>query len=384
MKKKEEIVVVNVPQKNNQQKKNNKSSKSISSRKGDVRSKSPYFQTLLAPWKVNGYKIPDQITAPSFTTATECRGTLSQVVDGTSTDVVGVAVTVGALGTTCDIYYISASAGGTWTWSKYTFPAQTAGNLSAYSDLSSVASALRPVSAGLTMLAEFADSQDGGRILSAFVPGGSTAVNSASGVPVHPTNINSLLALPYVATIPASRRFAEVRYMPTDPLSMSYNGLAVYPQRTTNTTNAQPLYGFLYMVAEGITKTAGSVFEFSVFENFECLPLKQQSSLASPNVSFSDPIELAMVSNEIGSIADFPVLQSTDDTLAGTSMSWSSGNSLAPNKTGMITKAPSKGNSIIGSVPAAVGLAGYALGKSGMADKVPILGGILRAFGGLS
>jgi len=366
--KKKELIVKELP------KQKKKHQKAI--RKNALGS-SPYFQSLLAPWKVQGVKIPDAITTPSFCIQQEQRLSLSQIVDATGNDVVGVAIILGSEGTMKDYYQITASSGGTWTWTAQPSWASS-------SDISAVASALRVVSAGCTITGDFSQNANGGRFITAFVPGGAAGgsniyYNGSAWVFTQTATSSNLLKLPFISTIPANKGFAEIRYIPTDPLSLTYTSPAAVPYRSNNS----PLYGAFLLLCEGLTKGAAANFEVTFYQNLECLPLSSQTSLSEPRASLSDPIEMAVVSNAVALQPEFPVLQSTNDTLVGSAENWIPQSLRAPST--MSLGKPSRALSTNQSLAAPlVGAIGYGLGKSGALDDVPILGTILKTFGGMN
>lgn len=349
------------------------------SKKNSVRRRgfnSPYYLSLMAPWKVQGVKIPDEITCPSFTLQREERVALQQVIDSTSVDVTGIAVVLGGYNTSKDYYVITGSSAGALTW--------TPSNGATQSTLVAVASALRVVSAGLTITSEATDNNDAGRFICAFIPGGSNAITFSTGSSqwTIPTTIASLLNLPYVTTVPVSKGFAEVKYIPSDPQALAYVPPSIVPQRSPGAT---PVYGILIIAADGLTKGAGISFEATIFENAEALPAKSNTSLTDVEASFSDPIELAMVNNTLATQPEFPVTQSVDDTLAGSAENWIPQSLLPPTKRSFGKKSSLSLNRNSSSLsPLLAGAVGYSVAKSGALDKVPILGGILKTLGGLS
>jgi len=345
-------------------------------------SNSPYFQTLLSPARIQGVKIPDATTTPSDTTCLETRAVLTPVTDsGNAKVVAGVAVNVGSLTNVGDIYTITASASDVYTWSGGAHPSAAS--------MATIATMARPVSASLSLTCTAAEANDAGRFIACFVPGGSPQILVNVGVPTVPTTPALILATPAVTTVPVNKKLVECRYTPSDAIAQSYSGVrsaqASAPVRTTGaTTISTSQYGWLIIIAESLSGVTVGL-EYQLFENMEFIPSNTTVSLTAAATSYSDPIENALVSNAISDIRDINILQSLDDTLGGGQENWVPSNlrSTGPSSTGRSSSRISRTNppmqNMMGLIP--LGLA-YGAGKSGLLDKIPILGDLLKGLGG--
>jgi len=272
---------------------------------------SPYLRSLLDPINQWGSKIPDTQTAPSFVVhcVQRIQVALAQAA-GPGPIAAGIFVTLGDLR--------SAATGFNYTVQGGAIANQlvnTAYTKSYGTQVAAVAQALRPVSAAVYMAYQGSPLNAKGRVSVSMIS------PTQTGTSLPPVDINAdVTQLPYLSTLPANAGFAQVKYLPIDPLSKSY---AVCPAPFVRglATGFASSFGSLYILVDG--GTAGDILEFTVVENFECLPLNQAVSLAQPTPSKSDPIEMAAVDNLISSRPTLAVQQDMSSTMARTAVTTS-------------------------------------------------------------
>lgn len=314
--KKEKILVKLEPDQKSAVKKKAKKTvkKQLQKRAPHLLMMSDYLATIASPEDVYGYKIPDANTSLSSVIHFVQRYQLAASTSGTASNTAAICMVVGSLGasslgTGADFYIGSGGASGTTiTWNAVA----KAYNASL---LNTTASAVRPVSASLTVNYQGSTTTDQGRIVCCFVPGPSLGNIQFSPL----TTVNAILNQSYCVDFPAQRRFGRCRYLPTDSLSIAYSlaGNGNFPYRTNSgTSTGGSQYGVLYIVMDGLQ--AGNLAEFNLTENYEFIPLSGFSNFFSPSASKSDPIELSMVSNQIAKQPEFSVLQDPKDQATAT------------------------------------------------------------------
>jgi hypothetical protein len=270
-------------------------------------SRSPYLQSLIDPVDGAGVKVPDSVTCPSWPVQ---GNQFLSVSTGAAGSCAGLAVYVGNLGTSTDLYTTtSASTAAAIGW--------TAANKSYAAGITATASASRPVSALLSVKPNQSTNTANGRMIVAFYPGASVVASSAG----LPTTSAGLLDAPYVATIPVSKGYAECRYIPLDDWARSYWPTAFVPVRATTLPSGsnRALYGVLVIIVETVPFLTATEFQF--IENLECIPSTNATSIASPTPSYSDPLELAAVSNILSETPEIVVEQRPEEMITGTAVS---------------------------------------------------------------
>jgi len=393
--KRKELIVTSVGKKNRSnsvalvQAPKNKANRPPRKEKKDILSKSPYFQTLVAPWTVSGVKIPDEITTPSFPVEQEMRIVNTVITDSSNmNNYFGVAIIIGSVGTALDYYTLTGSAADIWTWSR-------GGSISGSSDLQNVTSAVRPVSAGVTCTYTGNDTNDQGRFVAGFYPGGSTPLNyNGTDWVTLPNGPNAMLSggaqAPYLIDVPINRKFVELRYAPSDPLALVYGNYGQVPRRSAVNPTNSAAYGIFIITGTGLAAgSAGASFATNFYQNLECLPASSKTSLQESQASFSDPLELAHVTNTVATMPEFNIMQSVDDSLTGAAENWVPPALLPPNggrntRHGSRGSANSSQSNYLGLAPMAAGMIGGSMAGKGMLDKIPILGGLLKSFANMS
>jgi hypothetical protein len=277
---------------------------------------SDYIATIASPEEIYGMKIPDANTSLSFPIHFVQRYQLTASTAGAASNMVAIAMVVGSLGasslgTGADFYIGSGGAtAGAIVWNSVAkaYSAQLPNTQTV---------AIRPVSASLTFNYQGSTQTDQGRIVVCYVPGPSTG--NLQFTPI--ATVSTLLNQSFVTDFPAQRRFGRVRYLPTDTFSLAYSmsGNGNFPYRTNaGTATGGVQYGVLYILADGLQ--AGNVGEFTLTENYECIPLSGFSNFFSPSVSKSDPLELSMVSNSLAAKPEFSVQQNPADMATATAV----------------------------------------------------------------
>jgi hypothetical protein len=111
---------------------------------------------------------------------------------------------------------------------------------------------------------------------------------------------------------------AEVRYVPSDDISRSYefsSSLAIATLRGPSTQN-NATYGTFVGLIDGAP--ISQTIEINIWENYECIALNNIVNLVQPTASLSDPLEMAVVSNIVSSNPTIPMSQKLSDSMAGT------------------------------------------------------------------
>jgi len=273
---------------------------------------SEYLQTIMSPETIYGSKVPDGNMTPSFVSHCVQRRQIT-AGSGASNLGAGLFMVVGSLGASAaagaDLYTGIGGASNdaiVWTPAAKAYAA----NLT-----NSQAVAIRPISASLTVQVQCATNTDQGRIIVNY-QGGPAFGSNAFGTGA---SINNILNLPYVTDLPASKRFARTIYLPSDDISRSYcfAGNGNFPYRTNPATaGTGTQYGALQIYCDGLA--ANTVVEFTLTENFECLPAVGLVNFVAPTPSQSDPIELSLASNALAKKPQVSVEQSPSQQAAGT------------------------------------------------------------------
>lgn len=255
---------------------------------------SKYLNSILDPVNEPGAKIPDSITAPSFTSQLITKfvvGAAAGPTPNTGTVGCGIAAIVGSTAATLSNFtqltpssvvgqYTTIAASGAWTGGG---------------QLISIASMLRPVSAAIYVQALGSYNNDQGRMLIAYLPPGDP--NSNLLTPTTPFTATTLANATYVADIPLIKVAGRGLWLPLDDISRSY-----CPPGNTTSSPARGnvptfMYGCLVALVDGAV--VGTNIEFQVVQNFEVIPQSNQLGIVQATVSHSDPLELAAASNFI-------------------------------------------------------------------------------------
>lgn len=182
--------------------------------------------------------------------------------------------------------------------------------------VNAAAQAFRPVSAAIYMSYQGSPLNAKGRISVALI------TPTQSGITLPPASIADVQTLPFLSTLPAQAGFAEVKFLPIDPLSRSYCQAPGPFVRGLSTTGLNSTAGgALLILLDG--GTAGDIIEFTVVQNLECIPLAQSTNLSTPTPSKSDPIELALVNNFVSSNPNLAIMQDRDATANKTAVTMS-------------------------------------------------------------
>lgn len=285
---------------------------------------SAYLNSIIDPMNCPGAKIPDEITAPSFTAQAVTKYLLTGVYNATATTCgVGISVVVGSTSPTNSSKYRLITPTGA-TAGNYITVAGTGTNTPGQ-QIASIASNARPVSAGLFVQCYGAANTMQGRILIGFVPPNDpleAALSSAGqNVPA-----STLANTTYVAEVAATRAYARAVWVPIDPIARSYlvsasdtfSGASNVGSGARKGVNATVCtYGQMFALVDGMDNAAPYNVEFTLVENYELLPLNQQTNIVQASSSQSDPLELAAASNVIASVPRLPVAQVPKETATG-------------------------------------------------------------------
>jgi len=283
--------------------------KKLSGKHSAALSYSAYVRTILDAVNNPGVKIPDEITTPSYTVQVLTKFLLTTAAGTAPNTQVGAGFGR-ILGKTI-------TSAGYSVYQPNNVASQYAGTSVANpwaASLASQARSVRLVSAKATMQYLGAPNNASGRFLLSFVPPNDPLLsgNAATGIESAAITPTILAQEPLVADVPASKLYAECRYLPTDPISRSYeliNSTAV----GTNRNPASALlctYGGFWGMVDGAP--AGQSVEVNIWENYEVVPLNNLVNLAEPTPSHSDPLELAAASNLISDVPQMAVLQGPD------------------------------------------------------------------------
>lgn len=276
---------------------------------------SKYLNSIIDPANEPGAKIPDEITAPSYTAQTVTKivlPVLAGTSGGSTTYGVGLEYLVGAATASASQKYNTLAP----TTSAATYAATAgAGTWAPGAQLSAAAQSARPVSCGMYVSVQGSPNTIQGRMLVGFLPptdpliGNMSAGNSVS--------VAGVAAATYVVDVPVPKAFARAVYVPLDDIARSY---LVTGTSTYNTQRPAAFqYGALFALLDGFQNPAtyGVNVEFTIIENWELIPASNQLNITQPEASHSDPLEMAAASNVISSIPTLPVLQSPADTIVG-------------------------------------------------------------------
>jgi len=279
---------------------------------------SEYLHTIACPEECYGAKIPDSNQTPSFVVHCVQRIQVTAVA-AAGTPTAGLTMVVGSLGASAVAgadYYVGqgTAVAGAIAWSPFakSYASQLT-NQQAYS--------IRPVSASLQASYQGATNTDQGRFVVVVNPGPNYGSLGFS----LPATSTAQLALPFVTDLPVAKRYVRGVYLPSDDISRSYSfaGNGNFPYRTNpGAATAGTQYGTICVFADGIV--VGSIVEFTLTENFECIPISGLASYVSPTPSKSDPIELSMATNAIQARPQFAVEQKQGQMATATAIENSS------------------------------------------------------------
>jgi len=351
---------------------------------------SDYMHTLLDAINFPGVKIPDAVTTPSFTIQCLNRFTVSTNLGTGGNTGAGAYRTLGSTSSGGTAGYATLAAG--TTANSYT---PTGLAVPWLSDVA-LAQSLRLVSAKMIVKYLASPNNATGRLLCAFLPPGIANYQAVGGGFTSINVSTQLLVAPNLVDIPAAKGYAEVRYVPIDPIALAYENqgsLAINVNRPSFMSGStMPTYGAFCFIADGLPVSAQ--LECEIWENYECLAQTNLVNLVQPTASKSDPIELAAVTNLL---ADAPTLSATQDPAAaivGNPFVNPGGVDISPADVGpRAARLPSGGrrvsrNSSINSVSSAGSFLADARGSMGdifqdVAGVLPILGPLAGLFAGL-
>jgi hypothetical protein len=191
--------------------------------------------------------------------------------------------------------------------------------------------------------------------------GGAVWPQTAAGTFTAVISETALLQLPYLADVPASKLYAEARYLPSDDISRCYESQSSVAVGTLRgpLAAALPTYGGFCGIWDG-AQAVSQLIEVNIWENYECIPVSSLVGLSQPTASLSDPIEMAVASNAISSFPQIAVEQSLPDALAGTAQVSATPGTLTTSVKGSGAtfvdedKSPSLMQKLLGGIGAAV------------------------------
>jgi len=279
---------------------------------------SRYLNSVLDPWNVLGSKIPDEITTPSFPMNAATKITRTVAAGGGTTGV-GLAYIVGSTASVNGNKYLTlASTGVTDTYQTTTNGGAT---WTPGAQLVNIAQSARPVSAGLFINVQGATNNNQGRIIVGFLPPFDPLIGalSVNGQNVTATQLDNTA---YSTSFPVSKVVGRSIYLPLDDIARSYlvsGSSSVGSQSLRGAGTAQ--YGVLFALVDGGSAASPPQVEFIISENFECVPINSQVNIAQPEVSSSDPIEMALASNFIAARPTIAAYQPLKSSVTGSPLS---------------------------------------------------------------
>jgi len=276
---------------------------------------SSYLRTILDPVNYPGVKIPDEVTAPSYTVQV-----LTKFLVGTNVGTSGAAGNTGAgfirtLGNTSAANVAFATLVPGTVLNTYVPTASTSGWAAAFI---AQCTSSRLVSAKATMTYLGAPNNASGRFILAFCPPNDPSPPQTSAGVFQNQVTTTVAQKPFAVDVPASKMLAEVRYVPSDDISRSYefsSSMAISTLRGPSTQN-NATYGSFVGIVDGTP--ISQAIEVNIWENYECIALSNLVNLVQPTASLSDPLEMAVVSNVISSNPTIPMSQNLSDSMAGT------------------------------------------------------------------
>ena len=290
---------------------------------------SPYLKTILDPVNEVGVKIPDEITTPSFTVQVLTKFVLTSNTGAGGNTGAGFWRILGSSTLANGYAVLPASA----TAAQYG-PASGVNSPWA-TQFGSQCASYRLVSAKCTMTYLGSPNNASGRFLLAFVSPYNLLTSVAGNVALSGAGAGqNLLQCDKLVDVPASKLYAECRYVPLDPIARSYEtqGSAAY---SSLRGSGQTTYGQFIGVLDGCPVSQN--IEVNIWENYECVPQTNLVNLVQPTPSLSDPIEMAAAANVLASVPTVPTMQSLNDVIGGTAQTAPTG--LGNSATA--TKAPS-------------------------------------------
>lgn len=280
---------------------------------------SRYLHSILDPFEVTGVKIPDEVTLPSFPMSATSKVAINAIAGtGVGPNGRGVNFIVGSSGSNNSQKYTILNP--TVTADTYV----TAAPIGAFlpgTQLQTIASSVRPVSAGLFVNVQGAENTNQGRIIIGFLPPNDPLSGVASGVGNNVT-ATALDNAAYTTSFPVSKVSGRSIYLPLDDLARTYLTSGQIAQGSGSNRQGNALqYGALVCLVDGCAVSALPAMEFTYVENWECIPINSQINIAQPEVSASDPLEMACASNFIAAHPTVAMHQVQADQVSGTPMS---------------------------------------------------------------
>lgn len=284
---------------------------------------SRYLQSVLDPWNEVGAKIPDEITTPSFPMnavtkiALNCLAGAGGPPPGPSGR--GIAYIVGSTTPTNTGKYLVLNPQAATPDTYQTV--NPAGSWVPGGQLTTVAQSTRPVSAGLFVNVQGSFNDNQGRIIVGFLPPFDPLIGvmTAAGSPVTATQLDNAA---YSTSFPVTKLSGRAVYLPLDDIARSYlvsgsSSVGSSSLRGVGTAN----YGVLFALVDGVSAASPPQIEFILSENFECVPINAQVNIVQPEVSSSDPIEMALASNFIAARPTIAAFQPVKSSITGTPLS---------------------------------------------------------------
>lgn len=300
---------------------------------------SDYIKTILDPVNVVGVRIPDEVTLPSFTCQVLTKFTLSPNTGAGGNTGAGFWRVLGSSLSATGYATLAASA----TVNQY---GPAVGQASPWAtQFNSQSSSYRLVSAKATMTYLGSPNNVTGRFLLAFVPPNALLATLSGNVALSGAAAGqNLLQAINLVDVPASKLYAEARFIPIDDQARSYETTGSSANSTLRGPSSGMTYGQFIGILDGCPVGTGSI-EVNIWENYECIPQTSLVNLVQPHASLSDPLEMAAASNIIASVPTIPSMQSPVDQLAATAQAAPSslGNAATSTKTSSVTEAPSSG-----------------------------------------
>lgn len=316
--------------------------------------------SLLDPFSVHGFRIPDENTYASGVATFRRRLTIGPVQDGTTGNFAcGVAF----------VPTVAASVIGASAYDNSNIdPRVFFGTYSAIGTFpSGLANRYRTVSAGLAVYSTTAFGKNQGRQICAYVPG--TDKQTGAIVPSGSYTQSVMLSLPNVTDKPVNMESpCTISWVPTDPTNYDYH---LTTSSTSGTILSNDYYnpGTLMFIATGVDPSAS--FDVYIVLNVEYLPSSSATSFVDILPSNYDPLAMAEALNSAGEssrrIFNSVPPDSVYSTVAGENNfslgAWASMTSLMSMGQSQVGKL---GSAIMDGLSRSLTHGGYALGQMGL------------------
>lgn len=276
--------------------------------------------SLIDPFGVSGYRIPDAKTAATATAQLRDRITVA-CIQSASTGQYGAGFmfrpSIANSYSPCTVYTVGTG----------TFFFATAGGYTDFSQratINALMSDYRVVSAGFNVFstANFVDNQ--GRIACAFWPSNTQTVpyGSSSGS----VTMASTLTAPNMSDSPMNaQKFCSVTWVPSDVTNYNFNLPPANPD-AAGSTNLNNNVGALYFVADGLQQSIS--FEIEIVINIEYHPVSSAISLVNPRPSRYDVVAMEqalnhpIISNMFHHVPEDSIMTNTAGANSPAASSW--------------------------------------------------------------